>query len=208
MIALSGCLSGRVSRAISRSRDGGRRGGTRPAGADLRPRQHVRRAAERRARRAAAAFNRGLPKLAERRGLQLVATGDVHYLEATDAHSPRRASLHPVRRLAQEPEPLAFGAEGVLLQDPGRDGARLPRTRGRHAPQPRGRRALQRRARARPDPAAELPRAGRPRRVRLPRRAVREGPRQALRRARPRSSTSGCASSSRLSAKWASRTTS
>ena len=161
-----------------------RRGRTRPAGADLRPGQHVRRAAERRARRAAGRLPR--PPEARRAARPPARRHRRRPLPRSDRRAqPRRASLHSVRRLAQEPEPLALRRRGVLLQDPGRDGARLPRTRGRHAPQPRGRRALQRRARARPDPAAELPRARRPRRVRLPRRAVREGSRQALRRLDP-----------------------
>src|SRR5207244_4890221 len=46
----------------------------------------------------------------------------------------------------------------------------------------RGRRALQRRARARPDPAAEVPDAGRSRFVRVHRRADGEGPGEAIRR--------------------------
>ena len=45
---------------------------------------------------------------------------------------------------------------------------------------------MQRRARARADPAASLPGAGRARRVRVPRRALRAGPRQALRLVHPR----------------------
>ena len=73
MIALSGCLSGRVSRALSESRDNGRRGGARPARADLRAGQHVRRAPERRARRAAG----GVPRPAEaRRAPQAAARRD------------------------------------------------------------------------------------------------------------------------------------
>ena len=50
----------------------------------------------------------------------------------------------------------------------------------------RDRRALQRRARARHDPAAEVPDARRPRRLRVPRRALREGPAQALRQGHAR----------------------
>ena len=93
----------------------------------------------------------------------------------------RGAPLHPVGRLAEEPEPLEVRRQRVLLQDARGDGARLPRARGRDAPHARGRRPLQRRDPARPDPAAAVPDAGRPRRLRLPRRAVREGAREALR---------------------------
>ena len=122
-----------------------------------------------------------LPGLAAKRGLPLVATGDVHYLDADRRLSPRGAPLHPVGRLAEEPEPLEVRDERVLLQDAGGDGARLPGPRGRDASHARDRRPLQRRDRARPDPAPEVPDAGRPRLVRLPRRAVRGGAREALR---------------------------
>ena len=93
----------------------------------------------------------------------------------------RGAPLHPVRRLAQEPRPLEVRDRPLLLQDARGDGARLPRPRRRDAAHARGRRALQRRARARPDPAARLPDARGPRRLRLPRRALRKRPAKALR---------------------------
>ena len=102
-----------------------------------------------------------LPGLAAKRGLPLVATGDVHYLDADRRLPARGAPLHPVGRLAQEPEPLEVRDERVLLQVAGGDGARLPRARGRDAAHARDRRPLQRRDRARPDPAAEVPDARR-----------------------------------------------
>ena len=89
----------------------------------------------------------------------------------------RGAALHPVRRLAQEPEPLEVRDRPLLLQVAARDGARLPERRGGDAAHARGRRALQRRDRPQPDPPAALRRSRRPRRVRLPRRAVRARPR-------------------------------
>ena len=107
----------------------------------------------------------------------------------------RGAPLHPVRRLAQEPEPLALRDRPVLLQDARGDGRRLPRPRGRAAPDARGRRALQRGDRAGPDPAPALPDTRRPGRLRVPRRALREGRREALRDGRRRSSASASSSS-------------
>ena len=168
-----------------RASRGGRRGRARPARADLRPRLDVRRAAERRHGGPAG----GLPRAprarrpaeaAARRNRRRPLPGRVRRVE------PRRAPLHPVGRLAEEPGPLAVRRGGVLLQDARGDGARLPGPRGRAAAQPRGGGALQRRARAGPDPPAAVPGARRPRRVRLPRRAVREGARQAVRRVHAR----------------------
>ena len=63
-----------------------RPGRARPARADLRPRQHLRRAAERRAR-GAGSRQPGAVELAAEAKLPLVATGDVHYLDAADAYS-------------------------------------------------------------------------------------------------------------------------
>ena len=120
----------------------------------------------------------------------------------------RGAALHPVRRLAQEPEPLEVRHRPLLLQVAGGDGARLPRLRARAPAHARGRRALQRRDRARRDPAAEVPDARRARQLRLPRRADASGPREALRQGHRPSSTTGSSSSSRRSARWASPTTS
>ncbi len=157
-----------------------RRGRPRPARADDRPRQRLRRAPERAPRRPAA----DQPAPARARGEDEAAAG-------RDRRRPlprclrrrlaRGAPLHPVGRLAEEPEPLALRDERVLLQDPRGDGARLPRPGGGDAPHARGRRALHRRDRAGADPPPDLPDARRPRRVRVPRRALREGARAALR---------------------------
>ena len=118
---------------------------------------------------------RELVALAEKRGLPTRRDRRRPLPPALRRARPRGAALHPVGRLAQEPEPLEVRDRPLLLQDAGGDGARLPRPRRRDAPHARGRRALQRRDRARPDPAAEVPDARRPRRLRVPRRAVREG---------------------------------
>jgi len=86
LIALSGCLSGRVSRALTESR---------PADAEAELDRLVQ--VFGRDNVYVELQNAGLPvqqelvpqlaALAERRGLPLVATGDVHYLEAADAAS-------------------------------------------------------------------------------------------------------------------------
>ena len=207
MIALSGCLSGRVSRALSESRDGDAeaeldrlaqifgRDNTyvelQNVGLDVQQAAFLGLPEARRAARAAARRDRRRPLPRRDRRAQ-----------------PRRAPLHPVGRLAQEPEPLAVRRRRVLLQDPRGDGARLPRARGRDAPQPRGRRALQRRARARPDPAAELPGARRAATRSTTSSSCARRASSSATAPRPRSSTSGCGSSSRPSARWASRTTS
>ena len=78
----------------------------------------------------------------------------------------------------KNPNHWKFDTNEFYFKTPGGDGARLPRPRGRDAAHARGRRALQRRDRARPDPAAEVPDARRPRRLRLPRRALRAGARR------------------------------
>ncbi len=162
-----------------------RRRRARPARADLRPRLDLRRAPERAPRRAAAARPRA--RGARRQGRAADRRDRRRPLPPPRRRARARgAALHPVGRLAQEPEPLALRHRPLLLQDPRGDGARLPGPRGRAAAHARDRRALQRRDRARPDPAAGVPDARRPRRVRVPRRAVREGARAPLRDGHPR----------------------
>ena len=168
-----------VARAV-RGAGEGRPRGPRPPRPDLRARLDVRRDPERGPRRAAGDQSRahrarggdGPPARRHRRRPLPRRRGRVR---------PRGAALHPVGRHAQEPGALEVRHERVLLQDAGGDGRRLPGARGRHGADARGRRALQRRDRAGEDPAAEVPRARGPRRVRLPRRALREGTRPALR---------------------------
>ena len=158
----------------------GRRRRSRPARPDLRKGLDVRRDPERRPRAAAA----DQPAAGQaRRDHRPAARGHRRRpLPAARRRArPRGAALHPVRRLAEESESLALRHRPVLLQDAGRDGGGLRRVPGRAAPDARGGRALQRRDRARTDPAAALPGAGRSRCVRVPRRAVRGRPRRALR---------------------------
>ncbi len=163
----------------------GRAGRARPDRADLRPRQRLRRDAERRPRRAGA--DQPVPRRARAR-VEAAARRDRRrpLPPARGCAGPRGAPLRPVRRLAQEPEPLEVRHRPVLLQDPGRDGRRLRRLPRRARPHARGRRAPERRHRARRSAPAEVPGAGRARGLRLPRRAVREGAREALRQAHAR----------------------
>ena len=127
--------------------------------------------------------NVGLLQLADETG---PAAGR-HRRRALPARRGRRpargAALHPDRRRAREPAALPLPQQGVLLQDAGRDGARVRAVRPRPAAaDARDRRALQRRARARRHPAAALRRAGRRRTpVDVPAPALRGGARAALR---------------------------
>ena len=152
----------------------------RPPGPGLRPRLDLRRDAERRPRHPAA----DQPVAGEaRRGSRAAAGRDRRrpLPPPRGREGARGAALHPVGRLAQEPEPLEVRHRPVLLQDAGRDGARFPRPRRGNAAHARDRRALQRDARAREHPAAEVPAAGRQGRVRVSGRALRERPAKALR---------------------------
>ena len=180
VIALSGCLSGRVSKALEESREA-------DAAADLdrlvqvfgRESTYVE--IQNAGLAEQARINPQLAKLAE-------GTGPPARRDRRRAlPAPRRrartrgAPLHPVGRLAEEPESLEVRHRPVLLQDARRDGGRLRRVPGRAREDARGRGALLGRDRARLDPPAEVPGARGPRCVRLPRRVVREGPREALR---------------------------
>ena len=167
---------------------------SRPARAGLRARPDVRRDPERRSRRAGA--DQSAARGARRRGGPAAGRHRRRPLPAPRGRPAARGSaLHPVGRLAEEPEPLEVRHRPVLLQDAGGDGRGLRRVPRGASPHARGRRALQRDDGARPDPPAEVPDSRRPRRVRLPRRAL---PRRASPRAtsgRRRSSKSGSPSS-------------
>jgi DNA polymerase III subunit alpha len=117
MIALSGCLSGRVSRALSENRE-------RDAEEELDrlaqifghdstyvELQNVGLEAQQ------AAFA-GLPRLAERRGLPLVATGDVHYLDASDASSHDALLCIQSGDSLKNPDRWRFGADEFYFKTP------------------------------------------------------------------------------------------
>jgi DNA polymerase-3 subunit alpha len=117
LIALSGCLSGRVSRAISEARLGD---------------------AESELDRLAQIFgndntyvelqNAGLeiqqpvlaqlPGLATKRGLPLVATGDVHYLDASDAHAHDALLCIQSGDSLRNPNRWKFGSEEFYFKTP------------------------------------------------------------------------------------------
>jgi DNA polymerase III subunit alpha len=117
LIALSGCLSGRVSRALAEHRE-------KDAEAELDrlaqvfgqdntyvELQNVGLEAQQ------AAF-RGLPPLAERRGLPLVATGDVHYLDASDASSHEALLCIQSGDSLKNPDRWRFGADEFYFKSP------------------------------------------------------------------------------------------
>ncbi len=175
LVALSGCLSGRVSRALVEDRP-------RDARADLdRLAQifgrdstyvEIQNAGLSEQQR----VNPALLSLAEETGLPVVATGDVHYLDASDAYAHEALLCIQSGDTLKNPGHWRFDTNEFYFKTPEEmalDFQGLEHAMARH---PRGRRAVQRRARARPGPAPDVPRAGGEGRVRLPRRAVREGP--------------------------------
>ena len=172
LIALSGCLSGRVCKALER------------AAPDE---------AERELSRLADIFGRDstfveiqdaglalqhqvnplLVDLASRTGLPLVTTGDIHYLRHEDAKAHEALLCIQSGDTLANPNHWKFDTDQFYFKTP----AEMQQLFG-HLPEAmardRGdRRALQRDARARADPAPELPDPGGPRRVRVPRRALR-----------------------------------
>ena len=172
----------------ARGRKPKRRGrGARAPARRLRRRLDLRRAAERGHRGAGGSVPR--PR-GPRRGARAAARRDRRRPLPAPRGRPgaRGAPLHPVGRHALEPGPLALRDRPVLLQEPGGDGARLPGLSGGARAHARDRRALLGHDGAGRDPAPHVPDAGRPRRLRLPRRAVREGPRPPLRPGHARAS--------------------
>ena len=117
LIALSGCLSGRVSRALSEHRDADAEVeldrlaqifGRDSTYVEL---QNVGLEAQQ------AAF-RGLPRLAERLKLPLVATGDVHYLDAADASSHDALLCIQSGDSLKNPNRWRFGADEFYFKTP------------------------------------------------------------------------------------------
>jgi DNA polymerase-3 subunit alpha len=117
LIALSGCLSGRVSRALSESRETDAEAeldrlaqifGPDSTYVEL---QNVGLDAQQ------AAF-RGLPGLAARRRLPLVATGDVHYLDAGDASSHEALLCIQSGDSLKNPNRWRFGADEFYFKTP------------------------------------------------------------------------------------------
>ena len=158
-----------------------RRGGARPARAGLRPRQRLRRAPERAPRGAGSGSTRSSsssPRSAAcRRSPPATST----------TCGTRTRSAHEALLCIQSGDSLKnpnhwrFETDQFYFKTPEEMAADFPGQRRRAAADARGGRALQRRDRARSDPAPALPDAGRPRRLRVPRRALREGRGEALR---------------------------
>ena len=174
LVALSGCLSGRVSKALEESRP-------QDAAADLDRLVQIfgRDRPTSRSRTPARAPGADQPAAREARGGDRAAArrhGRRPLPPARGRARARGAALHPVRRLAEEPEPLAVRHRPVLLQDARRDGRRLRRpTRRRCAARSRSPSAARSTIELGRHAAAVVPDARRPRRLRLPRRAVRGG---------------------------------
>jgi DNA polymerase III subunit alpha len=117
LIALSGCLSGRVSRALAEHREKDAEAEVDRLAQVFGPDntyvelQNVGLEAQQ------AAF-RGLPGLAERRGLPLVATGDVHYLDASDASSHEALLCIQSGDSLKNPDRWRFGADEFYFKSP------------------------------------------------------------------------------------------
>ena len=189
LIALSGCLSGRVCKALEENRPADAAADLRPARDRVRARldyvelQNMSLDVQQR-------VNSELVKLAAEGELPLVATGDVHYLTAEDAYSHEALlcirsgdSLKNPNHWKFETNEFYFKTPAEMALDfPGHEDA-MRRTLEVAEP-------LLSRDRARQHPAAEVPDPERPRRLRLPRRALRPGARTATTR-----SHRSCASS-------------
>ena len=179
MIALSGCLSGRVSRALSEGRE-------RDAESELDRLEQIFGRDNTYVELQNAGLDIQQPVFTQLPGLPRSA-GCRSWRRVTSTTSTRRmptrtrlssASSRPTRSRTR----ITGSSERTSSTSRRRgDGARLPGPRRRDAPVARDRRALQRRARVRSDPSSEVPGAGRPRCVRLSRRAMREGDRAAVR---------------------------
>ena len=127
---------------------------------------------------------RSLIALAEETGLPLVATGDVHYLDADDAFAHEALLCIQSGDTLKNPDHWKFDTNEFFFKTPEEMAGDFP---GLEHAMARTLEVAERcigRARARPHPAADLPGARGPGLVRLPRPALRAGPRPALREGR------------------------
>ncbi len=129
LVALSGCLSGRVCKALEEGRADDAEGELDRLTTIFSKDSVLRRDAERSPRRAAAHQS---PPGAARREARLANRrhGGRALPSRRGRARARGAPLHPVRRLAQEPEPLELRHRPLLLQDPAGDARGLPRPGG------------------------------------------------------------------------------
>ena len=157
LVCLSGCLSGRVSRALEESRPA-------DAAADLdrlvqifgRDSTYVE--IQNAGLDEQARINPLLAKLAADTGLPARRHRRRPLPPPRGRARPRGAALHPVGRLAEEPEPLEVRHRPVLLQDRRGDGPRLSRLRRRRS---RGRSRSRSAARSRSSSARSCCRSSR-----------------------------------------------
>ena len=184
LIALSGCLSGRVCKALE--------DGNRPEAEaeltrlrDIFGEDSIYVEIQDAGLEVQKGINAALAELAGRSGLPLVATGDVHYLRHEDAQAHEALLCIQSGDTLANPNHWKFDTDQFYFKTPGRDGAGLRRLSGGGPAHARDRRALRRRDGARRHPPAALPDAGRARRLRLPRRALRKRPAKALRTVTP-----------------------
>ncbi len=180
LVALSGCLSGRVSRALEESRP-------KDAAADLDRltqvfgRDNVYVEIQNAGLAEQARINPALAQLATETGLPLVATGDVHYLRHEDARAHEALLCIQSGDSLKNPNHWKFDTDQFYFKTPAemaQDFADYPqalRTSLEIAERLNVKLELGR------DPAAEVPDAGRPGRIRLPRRALRERPAKTVR---------------------------
>ena len=172
LVALSGCLSGRVSKALEETRP-------QDAAADLdrlvqifgRDSTYVE--IQNAGLEPQARINPQLAKLAEATGLPLVATGDVHYLLHEDARAHEALLCIQSGDSLKNPNHWKFDTDQFYFKTPAEMALDFVGYEHAIAADARGRRALHRDDRDRPAAAAEVPDARRPRRLRVPRRALR-----------------------------------
>ena len=207
LVALSGCLSGRVCKALEENRpDDARADLDRLAQVFGRDSTYVE--MQNAGLEIQQRINPALAKLAGRSRAAARRDRRRPLPPPRGREGARGAALHPVGRLAEEPEPLEVRHRPVLLQDAGRDGARLPGPRRGDAAHARDRRALQRR---RSSSGTSCCRSSRSRTARTPSSTWSSSARKACKSATTgsrRSCRSASASSSRRSRRWASPTTS
>ena len=168
IVALSGCLSGRVCKALEESRP-------QDAAADLDRLAQVfgRDSTYVEIQNAGLAeqqrINPELVKLATTAGLPLVATGDVHYLRHEDALAHEALLCIQSGDSLKNPDHWKFDTDQFFFKSQAEMLLDFAGPRGRARAHARDRRALHGDARAGPDPAAVVPDARGPRRVRVPR---------------------------------------
>ena len=184
LIALSGCLSGRVCKALEENRPADARADLdRLAQVFGRDSTYVE--LQNAGLEVQKRVNPQLVKLAAEAKLPLVATGDVHYLTAADAYSHEALLCIQSGDSLKNPNHWKFDTNEFYFKTPDEMALDFP------GHEDAMRRTLEVAERCNvelelgADPAAGVPDARGPRRLRLPRRALRAGPRAPLRRVTP-----------------------